>query len=167
MWLSLCAPQKSIARLRITERMNPSCQGERKPDIGVRSPRVVCNTNCDVLHLLAFDGTGRSLEQRATAAAGGIQHVSVFRPPPKQMVDSAAVGTTNPEVEEEDKPSFVPRSGPRGLLSHKDGTCGLCGRSQVPVTSHHLIPKCTHKEVSELGLFSPWECESRRAILCS
>ena len=48
----------------------------------------------------------------------------------------------------------------------KLGSCELCGRKEIEVTRHHLIPKTRHSNKRNQKLFDRDEVRTRMADLC-
>jgi len=48
----------------------------------------------------------------------------------------------------------------------KRGICKLCGRNEIEVTRHHLIPKTRHTNKRNQKLFGRDEVRTRTADLC-
>jgi 5-methylcytosine-specific restriction endonuclease McrA len=46
------------------------------------------------------------------------------------------------------------------------GTCELCGRPDIEVTRHHLIPRARHRKGQTRRAFYPEELNRRVAMLC-
>jgi 5-methylcytosine-specific restriction endonuclease McrA len=46
------------------------------------------------------------------------------------------------------------------------GTCELCGRPEIEVTRHHLIPRARHRKRQTRCSFDPDELKGRIAMLC-
>ena len=46
------------------------------------------------------------------------------------------------------------------------GTCELCGRAEVALTKHHLIPKTRHANKKNKKLFDRAEVRTRLALVC-
>ena len=46
------------------------------------------------------------------------------------------------------------------------GTCELCGRTEIEVTRHHLIPRTRHSNKRNQKLFDRDDVRSRLADLC-
>ncbi len=64
-----------------------------------------------------------------------------------------------------------PRRPPSDWLPEQDqpasaAACALCGRSQLPLTRHHLIPQSRHHKPRTLREHEKTELDTRIALLC-
>jgi len=47
-----------------------------------------------------------------------------------------------------------------------DSACELCGRAQLPLTRHHLIPQSRHNKTRTQRFFDKQDMQQRIALLC-
>lgn len=52
------------------------------------------------------------------------------------------------------------------MLTGDEKHCELCRRAGVPLTRHHLIPRCRHRKPRTRRLYTREEMKSRIAMLC-
>jgi 5-methylcytosine-specific restriction endonuclease McrA len=55
---------------------------------------------------------------------------------------------------------------PEQEVGASDAACELCGRSQMPLTRHHLIPQSRHNKGRTQRLYEKEEMLFRIALLC-